>query len=127
MPSESHYHKSENLMYLRYTGNLTGDEFHRSFLGERAFFDGMTGLVGMLVVLSEIKGVPSGVLDIARHLQFARYRPLLIVIVGGHLFARTIAKTFARITGHTMVFFDDFESADQYMRAKVAEAQHQAT
>ena len=121
MPSEDHYYKAEKLVYHRYFGDLTGDEFHRSLLAEKAFFTGMTGLVGMLIDLTDIKVVPPGILDIARHTHFARYRPLLIVIVGGHLFARTIVKTFARITGHTMEFFDDFETADRYMREKVAE------
>lgn len=123
MPSEDHYHKAERLMYHRYTGNLTGQEFFESFAGEKEFFDGMTGLVGMLVDLTEIRGVPPGVLTIARQKMFSRYKPLLIVVIGGHMFARTIAQTFARMTGHNMVFFNDFESGDAYMREKVAEWQ----
>lgn len=121
MPTEDHYDPAARLIYHRYFGNLTGQEFYESFTDEKDFFEGMTGLVGMLVDLTEIKAVPPSALNIGRHTLFAQYRPLLIVVVGGHMFARTIAQTFARMTGHTMVFFDDFATADAYMRDKVAQ------
>jgi hypothetical protein len=120
MPSESHYYPTARLIHLRFWGNLTGTEFMDAFKGEKAFFDGMSGTVGLIADASEIKALPPGVLSLARKAQFARYRPIIVVIVGGNRFVRSMAEAFGKITGIQMSFAPTYDEALTYIQSELA-------
>jgi hypothetical protein len=120
MPCEHRYDKDKRLIYARYSGNLTVQEYLEGLAGEKEFFEGMSGLVGVIADVSALKSVAPGVLLPARQSQLARYRSLIIVVLGTNVFSRSITEIFARLTGNHITFLATNEEALAYIQAALA-------
>ena len=119
MPTQSHYDKSNKMIYHRYWAHLTRKEFIDSLSDEQKFFDQMTGKVGVVFDLSALENLPPSILTIARKAHFVRYQPLVIGLVGADYFVQAITHVVNQIT-HTSIYnFDTLEKATAYMKTQI--------
>jgi hypothetical protein len=119
MPTHTSYDKSNKMIYHRYWAHMTGEEFKDSLSGEQAFFDQMTGKVGVVFDLTALENLPSSILTIARKAHFIRYQPLVIGLVGADSFVQAITHVVNQIT-HTPIYnFDTLEKATAYMKTQI--------
>ncbi|MEP6983975.1 MAG: hypothetical protein ABI970_00135 [Chloroflexota bacterium] len=119
MPTQSHYDKSNKMIYHRYWAHMTGKEFKDSLTEEHKFFDQMTGKVGVVFDLTALENLPSSILTIARKAYFVRYQPLVIGLVGDDAFVSTMTHAIKQITHTSIYSFDAIEKAIAYMKTQI--------
>lgn len=118
MPYEARYYKAEKHIAYAYWGDLTAEEFLASFTAQAAFFHEMTGLVTVTVNAQKLDTIPMSILTHARNAPLARYRPLLLVIVGANAFVQAIANVFAKVTGIEVQHVATETEAEQFLRTR---------
>lgn len=119
MPTQSHYDKSNKMIYHRYWAHMTGKEFMDSLAGEHKFFDHMTGKVGVVFDLTDLENLPPSILTIARKAYFIRYQPAVIGLVGSDSIVQAMTHMVKQIT-HTSIYnFDSIEKATAYMKTQI--------
>lgn len=119
MPTQSHYDKSNKMIYHRYWAQMTGKEFIASLSDEQKFFDQMTGKVGVIFDLTDLETLPSSILTIARKAYFLRYQPLIIGLVGTESLVQAMTLTIKQITHVAVYNFDSLEKATAYMKTQI--------
>jgi hypothetical protein len=119
MPTQSHYDKSNKMIYHRYWAQMTGKEFMASLSDEQKFFDQMTGKVGVIFDLTDLETLPSSILTIARKAYFLRYQPLIIGLVGTESLVQAMTLTIKQITHVAIYNFDSLEKATAYMKTQI--------
>ena len=119
MPTQSHYDKSNKMIYHRYWAQMTGKEFMASLSDEQKFFDQMTGKVGVIFDLTDLETLPSSILTIARKAYFLRYQPLIIGLVGTESLVQAMTLTIKQITHVAVYNFDSLEKATAYMKTQI--------
>jgi hypothetical protein len=121
MAYESRFDRTEGIMYLRFWDNMTADEFHAALVGEREFFDGMTGTVGVIVEVIGLKSIPPAILTHARNTYFARYKNIVIALVGASGFVTALGQMFNKLTAITVRNFADFAEAEAFVKQQIAQ------
>ncbi len=111
MPFSNTYDDENNLIICRYEGKLTADEVVSSFTDTRQFFVDRGGMVALIVNASAVISLPPSILTYARNAPFARYKPLIIGLVGANALVRSIASVFSVITGISVRTFDSEDEA----------------
>ena len=119
MPTHSCYDKSNKMIYHRYWAHMTGKEFKDSLSGEQAFFDQMTGKVGVVFDLTALENLPPSILTIARKAHFILYQPLVIGLVGADSFVQSMTHVVNQITRTSIYNFDTLEKATAYMKTQI--------
>ena len=119
MPTQSHYDKSQKMIYHRYWAHMTGKEFMASLSGEQKFFDQMTGKVGVVFDFTALENLPPSILTIARKAHFVRYQPLVIGLVGADSFVHAMTHIVKQITHASVYNFDTLEKATAYMKTQI--------
>ncbi|MCP5303460.1 MAG: hypothetical protein H7A03_10015 [Pseudomonadales bacterium] len=121
MPYEAHYSKADKHITYRYWGTLTAQEFLESFNEQAEFFQGLTGLVTVNADASDLDSLPTTLLTHARNSHLARYRPLMLVIVGGNPFVKVIANVFGKITNIEIHYTKTQSEAEQLFQKRRAQ------
>jgi hypothetical protein len=119
MPTQSHYDKSNKMIYHRYWAQMTGKEFMASLSDEQKFFDQMTGKVGVVFDLTGLENLPPSILTIARKAYFVRYQPVVIGLVGAESLVQAMTLTIKQITHASVYNFDSLEKATAYMKTQI--------
>lgn len=119
MPTQSHYDKPNKIIYHRYWAYMTGKEFKDSLSGEQAFFDQMTGKVGVIFDLSDLENLPASMLTVARKAYFVHYQPSVIGLVGSYSLVQAMTQIIKQITPASIYNFDSPEKASAYMRTQI--------
>ena len=126
MPTQSHYDKSNKMIYHRYWAYMTGKEFKDSLAEEHKFFDQMTGKVGVVFDLTALKNFPPSILTAARKAHFVHYQPLVIGLVGDDALVHAMTHTIKQITQASIYSFDTIEKATAYMKTQIKMADFRA-
>ena len=124
MAYESRFDKAERMIYLHFWDNLSADEFHASLAGEREFFDGMTGPIGLLVNTTGLRSIPPAIITHARNTYFARHKNTIIAMVGASTFVNALAQMFSKLTGITVSNFSEMAEAEAFLKEQIASRSH---